>query len=261
MSEHLERKRASATRSPLAWAGIASVCPVVTKGQPPASTPLLSVRTRGLGALASIWPGRGRGASRVASCVIWTSRSTSLDHRVGALQVEGCAPSPSLQIKFYLPIRTWLPRHAFTQTCVRVCGWPTCGQERARSSVDTLTNHCLGPGPGASGTKAQVLVGGDPALPSHSPWFSWAAQLGWPGWRGEFLQSSRVLCAQGSGLLQVGEGAKVTDEFISLRAIFIPAMCCLLAVSGVWEAEDKEIQLRRGQGQGPARPVGWGSGG
>lgn len=229
MSEHLERKRASATRSPLAWAGIASVCPVVTKGQPP--PPLLSVRTRGLGALASIWPGRGRGASRVASCVIWTSRSTSLDHRVGALQVEGCAPSPSLQIKFYLPRRTWLPRHAFTQTCVRVCGWPTCGQERARSSVDTLTNHCLGPGPGASGTKAQVLVGGDPALPSHSPCSHGRRSSG--GRAGGENSCSHLMCSVHRVRVSfrwVKEPKLLMNLFRYVRSLFPQCVACLLCL-------------------------------
>lgn len=260
MSEHLERKRASATRSPLAWAGIASVCPVVTKGQPPPNTSALSQNKGPWGSCLHLaWEGPW-GISGCQLCDLDKPLNLS-GPQGGGSAGGGLCPEPITPDKVLFTKKDVAPTsRIYTNVCS--CLWVayvwsgTCTVQRGHSdqSLPGPRARCLrdeGPGPCWWG----------PCTPKPQPLFSWAAQLGWPGWRGEFLQSSHVLCAQGSGLLQVGEGAKVTDEFISLRAIFIPAMCCLLAVSGVWEAEDKEIQLRRGQGQGPARPVGWGSGG
>ena len=73
-----------------------------------------------------LWPltwGGGVGHLNSTSCVIWTSYSTSLDGGAEAQQVKGLLGAHCSVIKFYLPIRTWLTHHPFTQIHHHACEW------------------------------------------------------------------------------------------------------------------------------------------
>ena len=90
--------------------------------------------------LCLTWGG-GMGHLNSTSCVIWTSYSTSLDGGAKAQQVKVLHRAQGSVIKFYLPIRTWLTHHPFTQIRDRACGgvWG-----HAPSQVDAAQTHVFG---------------------------------------------------------------------------------------------------------------------
>lgn len=193
-------------------------------------------------ALASLSDlGWGHGASH-SGCVIWTSYSTSLDGGAKAQQVKVLHRAQGSVIKFYLPIRTWLTHHPFTQmqrSCLRWC-------------VGTCTlpsGRC--PDPCLWGTHAP-----ESQLCSRDLWghgFVPPSLLRWPGWKGKrFSQQECVqqvfiehlVCAMCGieDLLQV-DGDKVRKPN-SLKQDFLFYKCDIyshniLKACSVWDFESR----------------------